>query len=246
MIRNDEILQIAMEQSAIDSGCAPEDFLARENKVVLSRQDPRARKYLELPFSCDLTSYGGNIVASVSPELRQAVESYINRYPAYHCFETPHLYVLNRALAPYDQQVCFMAEYFLPDVERLRPLPCGFSVRVLEPAEFQSYYLPQWSNALCEKRKHLDVLAVGAFDGERLIGLAGCSAGLREHVADRHRRPAGIPAPGHCLGPYQPVGGGSPGKGKSSLFTAVPGPMWPRPGTPSAAGSARPGCSSPL
>ena len=176
VISNQEILQIAMEQSAIDSGCAPEDFLARENKVVLSRQDPRARKYLELPFSCDLTSYGGNIVASVSPELRQAVESYLNRYPAYHCFETPHLYVLNRALKPYGQQVCFMAEYFLPDVEHLQPLPCGFSLRVLEPAEFQSYYLPQWSNALCEKRKHLDVLAVGAFDGERLIGLAGCSA----------------------------------------------------------------------
>ena len=42
--------------------------------------------------------------------------------------------------------------------------------------EISDYYLPQWSNALCEKRKHLDVLAVGAFDGDTLIGLAGCSA----------------------------------------------------------------------
>ena len=36
--------------------------------------------------------------------------------------------------------------------------------------------MPEWSNALCEKRKHLDMLAVGAYDGEMLIGLAGCSA----------------------------------------------------------------------
>ena len=33
-----------------------------------------------------------------------------------------------------------------------------------------------WSNALCEKRRHLDVLAAGAFDQGKLIGLAGCSA----------------------------------------------------------------------
>ena len=37
-------------------------------------------------------------------------------------------------------------------------------------------YLPEWSNALCSDRKHLDVLGVGAFDGDKLIGLSGCSA----------------------------------------------------------------------
>lgn len=37
-------------------------------------------------------------------------------------------------------------------------------------------YLPQWGNALCEKRKELHVLAVGAYDNGKLIGLAGCSA----------------------------------------------------------------------
>ena len=42
--------------------------------------------------------------------------------------------------------------------------------------DFQNLYLPEWSNALCEKRKHLDMLGVGAYDGETLVGLAGCSA----------------------------------------------------------------------
>ena len=37
-------------------------------------------------------------------------------------------------------------------------------------------YLPEWSNALCEDRKQLDVLGVGAYAGGKLIGLAGCSA----------------------------------------------------------------------
>ena len=71
---------------------------------------------------------------------------------------------------------CFMAEYFLPDMTVLGERPCPFAVRLLEPAQFQSLYTPQWSNALCAQRRELDVLAAGAFDGETLVGLAGCSA----------------------------------------------------------------------
>lgn len=45
-----------------------------------------------------------------------------------------------------------------------------------EQEDFAQLYLPEWSNALCEKRKHLDVLGVGAYDSGKLIGLAACSA----------------------------------------------------------------------
>ena len=69
-----------------------------------------------------------------------------------------------------------MAEYFLPDVLKLKRIDCEYPIRVLTPKDFQHLYLPEWGNALCEKRKHLDMLAVGAYDGETLIGLAGVSA----------------------------------------------------------------------
>lgn len=173
---NQEILQIALQQSAYDSNCAPEDFLKTENIVVLSKENSRARKYLSLPLSCDLVSYGNNIVAQAQEELMPVVREYINAYPMEHCFETPNLHVLEDMLRPYGQQICFMAEYFLPDVDVLRPMPCGYELRILHQADFADLYLPQWSNALCAKRKHLDVLGVGAYDGDRLIGLAGCSA----------------------------------------------------------------------
>ena len=52
----------------------------------------------------------------------------------------------------------------------------GYALKVLGPADFAGLYRPEWSNALCEKRRELDVLAVGAYDGARLVGLAGCSA----------------------------------------------------------------------
>ena len=173
---NREILQIAMEQSAIDSHCQVDDFLSEKSTVVISEPNPKARKYLELPFFCDLTFYGNQIVASVAPEIREEVETYLAKFPPEHCFETPNMHVLEQILQKYGHKVCFMAEYFLPDMNLLRPLPCNYELRVLFPEDFAGCYLPQWSNALCEKRKHLDVLAVGAFDGEKLVGLGGCSA----------------------------------------------------------------------
>lgn len=171
-----EWLRVAMAQSAIDSGCDPEDFYSGRNKVVLSRAHPEARKYLALPFYCDLTSYGDNIVASVHPEIAGTVQNYIDKYPVEHCFETPNLQVLNDELKKHGQCVCFMAEYFLPDGAVQKPLASAYELKLLLPDDFSALYLPQWSNALCEKRKQLDRIAVGAFDQGQLIGLAGASA----------------------------------------------------------------------
>ena len=173
---NQDIWTVALRQSAYDSGCAPEDFLKTENVVTVSKKHPHARKYLKLPLSCDLVSYGNNIVAQASEEIVPLVRQYIDRYPVEHCFETPNLHVLDELLRPFGQKICFMAEYFLPDVEKVRELPCDYELRLLHPEDFEDLYLPQWSNALCKDRKHLDVLGVGAYDSGTLIGLAGCSA----------------------------------------------------------------------
>lgn len=175
-LTNQEILNIAMQQSAYDMNCKPEDFLSEKNIVDISQPHPLARKYLTLPLACDLASYGTNVVAQASAELVPLVQSYIDRYPAEHCFETPHLHVLQQMLDPVGMKICFMAEYFLPDVDAIKLLPCAYDMRILHSEDFASLYLPEWSNALCEKRRELDILGVGAYDGEKLIGLAGCSA----------------------------------------------------------------------
>ena len=175
-MNNQDILRVAMAQSAVDLCATTKDFEKSENVVVISRESEGARRYLKLPFSCQLVSYGNNVVASVSPEFRKIAESYIEKYPVEHLFETPNLHVLNEALMERGQKICFMAEYFLPDVETLRPLGCGYALRTLTPPDFADLYLPEWSNALCKDRKHLDVLGVGAYDGDKLVGLAACSA----------------------------------------------------------------------
>lgn len=173
---NREILDIAMRQSAIDANCRAEDFYLNENKVVISTNHTKARKYLKLPFYCDLVSYGNNIVASVDKNIAEVVKEYIDKYPAEHCFETPNLHILNDELQKKGMRICFMAEYFLPDMNVLTTEKCEYEIRILLPEEFENLYTAEWCNALCKMRKHLDILAVGAYDDVKLVGLAGCSA----------------------------------------------------------------------
>lgn len=175
-----EMLKIAMEQSAQDIGCKAEDFLSDKNVIVPFKMGPDAKKYYKLPIGCNFISYGNNIVAASTEELTDVVNEYINRFEFYHCFETPNMYWLNERIKPFGQTVCCMAEYYLFDPNRQEELPCEYEFKVLQQADFESLYLPEWSNALCSDRKNLDVLGVGAYDGDKLIGLSGCSADAKD------------------------------------------------------------------
>ena len=109
-------------------------------------------------------------------EFKEIVETYLSKFEFYHCFETPNMHWLDERMKEKGYRVCFMAEYFLPDMERLKRLECNYVLKVLEQKDFADLYLPMWGNALCADRKELDVLGVGAYDGEKLVGLAACSA----------------------------------------------------------------------
>lgn len=173
---NLELRRVAMRQSAVDLSCQPEDFCAANPVVVHSRPLTGARRYLTLPFFCQLVTYGGNVVASVAPCMESFILQYLRSRRPEQCFEPPAIHELTAEAAKHGKVVGVMTEYFLPDVARLHPLPCPYEIRVLHPEDFIPLYIPQWSNALCEKRRHLDVLGAGAYDGNTLVGLAGCSA----------------------------------------------------------------------
>ncbi len=134
---NELIKQIAMEQSAIDANCNIEDFIKAENVIVVSMENERARRYLKLPHVCNLISYGNNIVATISEEYRNIVEKYIAKYDVYRCFETPNIHVLNDAFQKLGYRVCFMAEYFLPDVSILEAQKCDYEMKVLYSKDFE-------------------------------------------------------------------------------------------------------------
>lgn len=173
---NRDMLEIALKQSAEDICCVPDDFKSGENVIIPFRLGANARNYYKLPITCHFVSYGSNLVAAATDEVADMVSAYVGRYEFYHCFETPNIHWLNDRLTEKGHKICFMAEYYLFDVDRAPGLSCAYETRMLGPADFEELYLPEWSNALCKERKHLDVFGIGAYDQEKLVGLAGCSA----------------------------------------------------------------------
>ena len=174
-----EILDIALKQSAVDCSCRPEDFLQTGHVVTEAIANPSARRDRPNPPLVRMVSFGSNIVAACRKDLIPDITAYVNSQPAhYRCFETPYIYELNKALAKFGAQVFKAHSALLPDIAAVfsADLPCRYETRVLHPEDFTDLYVPDWSNALCEDRKQLDMLGVGAYDRGKLIGLAGCSA----------------------------------------------------------------------
>ena len=172
---NNEILRIAMQQQAVDYNCSPDDFISNDNVVVISKENPKARAYLKLPFYCALTSFGNNIVASVHPEMVDFVSEYINDKKIEDCFTPPNLFTLNDELRKHGTQIAFCAQRPVPDINLIKPVSCIYELRNLRPVEYSDLYgKPEWSSVTGSgKRKHLDRTAIGAFDKDRLIGLVG-------------------------------------------------------------------------
>lgn len=131
-MRAEDILQIAMEQSAEDIGCKVEDFMKNKNVVVPFRLGKNARKYLEEPIPANFVSYGNNVVASADKDIQEIVSEYVGKYEFYHLFESPNMHWLDDRLAGNGYRVCFMAEYYLPDISRLHAISCDYELQILD------------------------------------------------------------------------------------------------------------------
>ena len=172
---NRDMMEIALQQSAWDLQCDAKDFFKDEPVVVISHPEKRKKKFMPQINALEMATYGTNVVASVIPELKEVTEVYLKDKDPERAFEAPGIFELNRALYPFGYEVSFMGQNYLPRLEFLKELSCPFEMKVLEKGEFEHLYTDHFSNALCEKRKQLDVLCVAAYDKGREIGMAGCS-----------------------------------------------------------------------
>ena len=167
---NQRFFEAAIRQSARDVGCRPEDFLVRENSFFASVRRKGAKVFYPETSDFFAVRYGlGNAVAVRADKLGEVSEALRDSD-----LILPEE-IASLGFVPQFESICF-----LPAGEDVAPLECPFKTRLLAPADFSELYLPEWSNALCEKRRQCDKIAVGAYDGERLVGLAGASQDAEE------------------------------------------------------------------
>ncbi|MBQ4193574.1 MAG: GNAT family N-acetyltransferase [Clostridia bacterium] len=174
----EEYTRIAVEQSARDFGCDPEAFGADENRFLVSALAEGARVYCRRPVLFEMATYGKNTVAAGREDLIAAAREALGDCEApYGPFCPENLAELDRQLRQRGAKLGYASHYFLPDPAAAAAfdIPCPFPVRLLEPAEFAALYVPEFPNALSAKRPECDRLACAAYDGDRVIALAGIS-----------------------------------------------------------------------
>ena len=174
------IWQVAMEQSARDCGCTVEQLLGEQNTVLSAKELSGAKKYYQGRHFCQMISYGHGTVAVVNPAIEGFVRQYLQgcRYP-FSAFDTPHINCLHEEVRKYGQALCFLAEYFLPELsDQPLAVPDHLQLRLLYEDELlQLYPDKRFPMALGYTRTEpkKDVIAAVDYLGSEIVGVAGAS-----------------------------------------------------------------------
>jgi ribosomal protein S18 acetylase RimI-like enzyme len=173
-----DILRIAIEQSAIDLNCSVNDFINKGNTLVISKLNEGRKKCYKKPLFCGLAYYGSGLVASVDERIKDFMGKFMDKHSEYRCFDTPQLNVLNKEFEKYGKCICFIAEFFLPDIEKQVEINDNIDVRIFVGNEISQLYKDdRFHMALsynCESDKKDVLAAVGYVNGE-IAGIAGAS-----------------------------------------------------------------------
>ncbi len=176
------IYETALRQAAVDCSCEPEDLLKPGIHTFVSVEQPGMSRYLGKPMLGEIVTFGaGCVVTASDPAVGEVLHKYLSEHPHPHGFATPDILRLAEMLRPFGIQPGWQGEYFLPDLpeadaERVTVTDCFLPTKVLTPPDFAALYTPEWGNALCKHRPELDMVGVGAYDGDRLVAFAACSA----------------------------------------------------------------------
>ena len=164
-----------LEQLSHEYSCTPEDFTKSENVLTLSKYSEKARAYSnEKPFFHMVTT-GGNAVITAEECLHPFLKEFMKK-TGHFLFELPNLLPLEKELNRFGHTLTQSYHMFLPshDVKPLLDLP----VKWFFEEEIHGFYGDErFPNAICEeyKPRRPDRIAVCAYDGDKIMGMAGCS-----------------------------------------------------------------------
>lgn len=173
---------LIQEQLSMEFNCKPEDFQRAdiENVLVLPTSHKNRRYFTEsdTPFFFRMASMGNNAVISADRPLHPWLREFIRNRVGHHLFEHPYLMELETQLKRYGETLGQSHHMFLPHAETQVP-ELTVPVKWLEQEAIPPFYVERlFPNALGEAYypKRPDVLAVCAYDGDTIMGMAGCSA----------------------------------------------------------------------
>lgn len=161
---------------ALEYHCAPEDFRRQENVLTVSELQSGRRVYSDEAYFFHMVTTGGNAVLTADERLHPFLRKFMADRLGIWLFELPNLRPLEAELNRYDYTLTGTYHMFLPreDVSPKLDLP----VRWYLDGEIHPFYGDaRFPNAICDRflPQRPDRTVVCAMDGDRIMGMAGCS-----------------------------------------------------------------------
>ena len=172
-----EYLERLKMQLAIDYNCSAEVFDSAENVITVSAANEGRRMYSEKVQFFQMATLGKNAVISADESLHPFLEEFVKDKQGHWLFEQEKLFVIDRELNKHGYKLWSTHHLYLPkfDVTFTSNIPVKwFAGR----AQIEPFYEGgRFPNALCDHyiENRPDRFAVCAYDGENIMGMAGCS-----------------------------------------------------------------------
>lgn len=161
---------------ALEYNCAPADFLRSDNVLTPPALHKGRRVYSPDPYFFHMVTTGGNAVITADECLHPFLQKFMADRPGIWLFELPNLRPLETELNRFGYTLTGTYHMFLPAWDAIPKL--DLPRRWYTEEELTPFYGDErFPNAICQPRapERPDRMAVCAMDGERIMGMAGCS-----------------------------------------------------------------------
>ena len=176
------ILDTIKRQLSYEFNCRPEDFAKEENVITKSVLHEKRRKFSEKEFFLQMATFGNNAVISADERIHPWLKEWVKDRKGFWLFEQHNFFELETKLREYGYKMALTHHMFIPTPELLNH-KTDLKIKWLEQNDLSEYYgKEEFSNALCDRFRpdRPDVLAIVALDGDKICGMAGCSADTPE------------------------------------------------------------------
>ena len=167
---------------ALEYNCEPADFDGAENRLTLPALREGRRVYSAKPYFFHMVTMGGNAVITADESLHPFLRAFMADRAGHWLFELPNLLPLEGELNRFGYTLSQTHHMFL---SRTSGTPASLlaarddvEIRWFEGKEILPFYGdPRLPNAICSEPNpdRPDRVAVCAYDGGELVGMAGAS-----------------------------------------------------------------------
>lgn len=161
---------------SLEYNCEPEDFLREENVVTMSELIEGRRIYDRYKYFFSMVTTGNNAIITSDESLHPFLTEYVKDKKGHWLFELPNLKPIEEELNKFSHTLNKTFHMFLSK-QRVEPKK-SFEVKWFYDEDIHQFYGDErFPNAICEKflPHRPDRIAVCAYDGEKIMGMAGAS-----------------------------------------------------------------------